>query len=440
MTAATSGTVTIERNYFETLLRRANVNTNDFAVAAHGTPSQASDFTIVPNVEYETLLSIAHKFSRLRQNLINGGVTESTIAVLSQDAEAPLADAGTRGSTKKEQEDTDDGGVVLKNSKSSYYTHNSKPDGRPYTSHNGHGHGNSFGNGGYHGGYNGKAFGNQQAWGDADAAGDDFSASYSNEALTPEATHHQTFGQFNQHAEVQRPLYARMCKRTVVLAGLPEGTKHEDITRAVRGGLVLEIYVRSHEHMAMVSFLLEEDAVRFYDHSRRNDLYINHKRVFIKWAERHFHLAGHVAHKIVQGATRNMIIRRVDPNHTEDSIRDDLEHIHNLIVIKIEFLGGSCHIKTNSVHNAMFARTCMMSRAKYKGSKIDWDVDECAQPLRVEQKPSPPKPQHVPSPKKPAVSLNRFATLRLDDEDDESDDKFDTSSEFPASTTVGVTA
>lgn len=85
--------------------------------------------------------------------------------------------------------------------------------------------------------------------------------------------------------------------------------------------------------------------------------------MFIKWAERHFHLAGHVAHKIVQGATRNMVIRRVDPTHTEDSIRDDLEHIHNLIVIKIEFLGGSCHIKTNSVHNAMFARTCMMSRA-----------------------------------------------------------------------------
>ncbi|KAK8117454.1 uncharacterized protein PG998_005735 [Apiospora kogelbergensis] len=399
MTAATSGTVTIERNYFETLLRRANVNTNDFAASAHGSSSQASDFTIVPNVEYETLLSIAHKFSRLRQNLINGGVTESTIAVLSQDAEAPLPDASTRGLTKSEQEDNDDGGAVLNHPKSSYCTHNNKPDGRTHISHNGNGSGNSFGNGGYRSGYGGKSVGNQQAWADADAAADDFSASYSNEALTPEATHHQTFGQFNQNAEVPRPLYARMCKRTVVLAGLPDGTNHADITKAVRGGQVLDIYIRSHEHMAMVSFLLEEDAVRFYDHSRRYDLHINHKRVFIKWAERHFHLAGHVAHKIVQGATRNMIIRRVDPNHTEESIRDDLEHIHHLIVIKIEFLGGSCHIKTNSVHNAMFARTCMMSRAKYKGSKIDWDVDECAQPLRVEHRPLPPSPNTSHRPK-----------------------------------------
>ncbi|KAK8076370.1 RNA recognition motif containing protein [Apiospora phragmitis] len=437
MTAATSGTVTIDRNYFETLLRRANVDTNDFAVATTGTPSRAQDFTIVPNVEYETLLSIAHKFSRLRQNLINGGVTEPTIAVLSQDVEAPLPDAGTRPLEKLEQENTDDGGVVLNHSKSSYYTSNNKSDGRHHTSHIG----NGFGNGGHHGGYGGRSVGNQQAWGDVDVAGDDFSASYSGEGLSPEATHHQTFGQFTQNAEVQRPQYARMCKRTIVLAGLPDNTKHEDITRAVRGGQVLEVFIRSHEHMAMVSFLREEDAVRFYDHSRRHDLYINNKRVFIKWAERHFHLAGHVAHKIVQGATRNMVIRRVDPTHTEDSVRDDLEHIHNLVVIKIEFLGGSCYIKTNSVHNAMFARTCMMSRAKYKGSKIDWDLDECAQPLRVEQKPpAPPKPQRNPSPKKPAVSINRFATLRLDDEDDESDDKFDTSSEFPASTTVGVTA
>ncbi len=47
---------------------------------------------------------------------------------------------------------------------------------------------------------------------------------------------------------------------------------------------------------------------------------------------------------------------------TEDIIRDDLEHIHNLVVIKVEFVGSSCYIRTNSVHNAMFARTCMMSR------------------------------------------------------------------------------
>ncbi|PNH39371.1 hypothetical protein VD0004_g7516 [Verticillium dahliae] len=29
----------------------------------------------------------------------------------------------------------------------------------------------------------------------------------------------------------------------------------------------------------------------------------------------------------------------------------------------------------------MFARTCMMSRYKYKGSKVEWDADGCTAPL-----------------------------------------------------------
>ncbi len=79
--------------------------------------------------------------------------------------------------------------------------------------------------------------------------------------------------------------------------------------------------------------------------------------------------------------------------------------------------------------------------SKYKGSKIDWDVDECDQPMEVVKK-AHPKPQQAPASKKLPVNMrNRFATLRLDDEDDdETDDKFDTSSEFLASSTVNVTA
>lgn len=81
-----------------------------------------------------------------------------------------------------------------------------------------------------------------------------------------------------------------------------------------------------------------------------------------------------------------------------------------------------------------------MLYSKYKGSKIEWDVDECSQPIEVAQK-APAKPQQAPAAQKPPVSMqNRFATLRLDDDDDESDDKFDTSSEFRSPSTVNVTA
>ncbi|KAI0550210.1 hypothetical protein F4679DRAFT_543362 [Xylaria curta] len=241
--------------------------------------------------------------------------------------------------------------------------------------------------------------------------------------------------------QTPQPFYARICKRTVLLCGLPAFTTLGDVTSVVRGGQLLDVFLRSAEHIASVSFVREDDAVQFYEHGRRNDIYIRNKRVFIRWADRHFILPGHVASKIVSGATRNLIIRRCGAHHTEDSVREDLEHIHNLIVVGVEFVGGSCYIKTNSVHNAMFARTCMMSRAKYKGSKIEWDVDECDKPFEITQKTSTKSlPRRSPPTKTPVASTrNRFAMLRLDDDDNhESDDKFDTSSDMPS--TVDVAA
>ncbi len=90
---------------------------------------------------------------------------------------------------------------------------------------------------------------------------------------------------------------------------------------------------------------------------------VNIFQVEIRWNERQFILPGHVANKISIGATRNLVIHNCNPKHTEELIRDDLEHIHNLVVFNVTFKGKSCYISTNSVHNAMFARTCMMSRA-----------------------------------------------------------------------------
>lgn len=56
------------------------------------------------------------------------------------------------------------------------------------------------------------------------------------------------------------------------------------------------------------------------------------------------------------------MIRRCGRQLTEDEIREDLEHIHNLVVVRVEFILDNCYISTNSVACASFARTCMMSR------------------------------------------------------------------------------
>jgi hypothetical protein len=77
----------------------------------------------------------------------------------------------------------------------------------------------------------------------------------------------------------QRQQFEQQCLRTIQLSHLAEGTTHADIANAVRGGMLLDIFLRSHDRCAMVSFLKSVDAKKFYDHVRRHDLYIRNKRV-----------------------------------------------------------------------------------------------------------------------------------------------------------------
>lgn len=88
-----------------------------------------------------------------------------------------------------------------------------------------------------------------------------------------------------------------------------------------------------------------------------------------------------MSNKIANGASRNLIVRGAAGKLTADQIREHLDHIHNLVIIDIYFRDGDAYISTNSIHNALFARTCMMSRTAYKGLRIDWYRDECAAPL-----------------------------------------------------------
>ncbi|KAJ0318311.1 hypothetical protein COL5a_010769 [Colletotrichum fioriniae] len=184
--------------------------------------------------------------------------------------------------------------------------------------------------------------------------------------VEPELKPEHGFVNQNDSQLPMRPRFERLATRTVLISNLAEGTTHADVVGVVRGGQLLDIFMRPYDRTAHVSFLHGTDAAAFIEHTRRHDLYIRQKRVGyavdVRWSDRHFTLPGHVASKLSIGASRNLILRRCDPKLTEEEIRDDMEHIHNLVVIAVSFRGGSCYINTNSVHNAMFARTCMMSR------------------------------------------------------------------------------
>ncbi|ROW15044.1 hypothetical protein VPNG_03374 [Cytospora leucostoma] len=380
-------TVTLDRNYFDTLVRRANFNTEDALL---------NPLLSISKAEYDGMKQIAAKYANLRQNLLRGGVGEETIDLLSQD-----------DATIEDQKATTAPGPAAMNE--THGDSHTPAHPMPY----GHVHTREV---------------SDWADMDADAAEDDEDESGGGPvADVPDPVY--------TRPTAMQPSYERQCFRSVIVTNLPEGVTHSDITEAVRGGQLLDIHIRA-DRSAGVSFLLASDAQAFFEHVRRRDLYIKNKRVYIRWHDRHLTLSGHVARQISSGATRNLVIRRCDPRLTEKSIREDLDHIDKLVVIKVDFIGGSCYIKTNSVHNAMYARTCMMSRAKYKGSRIEWDLDECAQPYEQPAQARPRK-DNLSAKKTDAMTMaNRFHLLNLEDDGDEDE----MSPDFKAKKTVGIAA
>ncbi|TVY35638.1 Negative regulator of differentiation [Lachnellula occidentalis] len=392
-----TGTVTLDKAYFETLLRRAQFHASglDFT-----TPLNVPTVTI-PKTNHDSLLAISRQYANLKRNLYRGGIAEETLAILVRDDSA--ATQNDESTTHDEESAAflsqqplssvqGNGGQDYTFDRNANYTHRNTDSHPRDTNGNGfHSH--------------------------AQANDDN---SYMPDG--PDCFYDGGNGNNESQPKPQRQTFDKFAKRTVQLANLAESTTHQDIVDAVRGGMLLDIYLRIHDRTASVSFLEEAQAYEFFRHVKRHDLYIRGKRVEIRWNDRQFILPGHVANKIAIGATRNLVIQNRTGRHTEEAIRDDLEHIHNLVVVKVAFSGDNAYISTNSVHNAMFARTCMMSRSTYKGSKIEWDNDECAAPL---ERPQQFRQENVAPKKKDAPVMNRFQLLNMDDDDE--DDEHDTS-------------
>lgn len=67
--------------------------------------------------------------------------------------------------------------------------------------------------------------------------------------------------------------------RSIVLRGLSPFTTLADIAKVVRGGLVLNVFLRPRDRTAHVSFVDPIAAEKFIIHSKRSDIYIKGKRV-----------------------------------------------------------------------------------------------------------------------------------------------------------------
>lgn len=201
--------------------------------------------------------------------------------------------------------------------------------------------------------------------------------------------------------------------RSVVLKGLSKHTSLAEILKMVRGGSVLNAFTRQYDQTAHIAFVEPESAERFVLHVKKHDLYIKNKRIEVTWDNRQHYLTGGIARRIfTDNASRNLVIRFPKPEITEQLIRDDLDHVHLLEVVSVQFRDGHAWISLNGISLAITARSCMMHRLRYKGSRIEFWPDDCAEPLPPVNKKSLP----LPSPKKhkskaSLSSVNRFNVL-----------------------------
>lgn len=80
-------------------------------------------------------------------------------------------------------------------------------------------------------------------------------------------------------AKTDRQHYAKSEQRTIVAKNLSDRVTHKDIVDIIRGGAVLDIFLRANERSASISFVEGAAAQEFLNYAKRNDIYIHGKRV-----------------------------------------------------------------------------------------------------------------------------------------------------------------
>ncbi|KAH8720108.1 Negative regulator of differentiation 1 [Beauveria bassiana] len=333
--------------------------------------------------EYDRLRSVASKYENLCQHLIRGGVDTDTIEILSKSHDSQSSETEAFDSFSSPDDEQSDSSIA-----STIVTYR----GSPYS------------------------------------AGGPLYAVTKHTSLAPESdseseifsdsaiSHDQSSLNPDDSASVvaTRHTYEQSAKRTLQLGDLPPNISRADVVAVVRGGPVADIYFNLKERRAVVSFVHGEHARKYYNYAQETGVYIRGSLIKVTWALRQFILAPYVSQQLRGGASRNLVIRHYDRRITADSIRADLEHIHNLAVVSIELSGLDCYIGINSITAASFARTCMMSRYPYRGSRIEWAPDECMQSLSQLR----PKTGARAPMSRAKTNLNRFSLLEIGGEKD----------------------
>ena len=80
-------------------------------------------------------------------------------------------------------------------------------------------------------------------------------------------------------SRAERKRYAREEQRTIIAKNLSDRVTHQDLIDIVRGGVLLDLFLRAGERTASISFVEGSAAQNFMNYVKRNDVYLHGKRV-----------------------------------------------------------------------------------------------------------------------------------------------------------------
>ncbi|MCJ1324838.1 hypothetical protein MMC10_001500 [Thelotrema lepadinum] len=413
-----ASTITIDRSYFDTLLRRAHTHYDD-----------GSATVFLAKSEHDSLIQVSKEYEALKDALQEGGCATEMIAVQFSDLDDAMTDPhdglvapSTLGyfATAPQQLFQKPGNNGNQSLSPAVYLLNEASQENAYSKR--HSTVNRPG-------HDLKTHRPVASWVDAikNVEAGKLSSSISFGSFDHSDAESSVGWQTAGTDMTSRPVPV---KRSLRLQRLPDEVTYKDIVGLMRGGALLDVSLQSRGKSAWVSFVDPAAAVSFLKYAQYEVIRLHGQKIDVSLASRPYRASSNVMRQIeVSGATRNLVICQIGQDLNEEGIREQLDHIHNLHVIEVTFSDGAAIISLNAVGVALYARTCLRSRATYKKCKIDFYPDGCAQPLPTQYIKASTSAVERP-PLKTTQSLssrfhsleNRFQLLEMEDTENDSEE------------------
>ena len=177
--------------------------------------------------------------------------------------------------------------------------------------------------------------------------------------------------------------------RTLLFSKVAPNTTLRTLTSFIRGGSILNMRRRNYGEI-LVTFVEAEAALNFLKYVKKNDLYIDQKRIEVTLHDVTYTLGEVVSRGLEEHhASRNIVLRdmyasmkgQLEPEEEVQALCDHLKHISDLEIVSVDTINGHTFISLNGIRQAINARHCISHTGKYRKVKVSHWLDECDGPL-----------------------------------------------------------